>query len=218
MGRKAVLLPAEIGMPTIANAEVNIPKQSTTRADVLDWNIRGRLRNKQLVRENAWLQMKGYYDAKVRGVSFRPGDFVYRAKRDAKPIAEDNRISWDSGRDPTRLRSKLEMEHSSCVSWWGELPRTWEYLQISKNAIFRGVLIVVGICTNTEYYCLAFTTLLPLASLWRVALLSSSESPSQVQRIKDVTLESGNDRNLQLRHRPAEKVISLGLRPSVGIA
>ncbi|GKF02194.1 reverse transcriptase domain-containing protein [Tanacetum coccineum] len=25
------------------------------------------------------LKMKGYYDAKVRGVSFRPGDFVYRA-------------------------------------------------------------------------------------------------------------------------------------------
>nr|GFD31987.1 reverse transcriptase domain-containing protein [Tanacetum cinerariifolium] len=23
--------------------------------------------------------MKGYHDAKVRGVSFRPGDFVYRA-------------------------------------------------------------------------------------------------------------------------------------------
>nr|GFD53941.1 reverse transcriptase domain-containing protein [Tanacetum cinerariifolium] len=24
-------------------------------------------------------KMKGYHDAKVRGVSFRPGDFVYRA-------------------------------------------------------------------------------------------------------------------------------------------
>nr|GFC45861.1 reverse transcriptase domain-containing protein [Tanacetum cinerariifolium] len=44
------VIPAKIGMPTIR----------TTKA-------------------KAKSKMKGYYDAKVRGVSFRPGDFVYRA-------------------------------------------------------------------------------------------------------------------------------------------
>ncbi|GJW49881.1 hypothetical protein Tco_0091232 [Tanacetum coccineum] len=76
-GTKAVI-PTEIRMPTIRTAEVNIATNDDERR--IDLDILEERREQAAIREEkAKLQMKGYYDAKVRGVSFRPGDFVYRA-------------------------------------------------------------------------------------------------------------------------------------------
>ncbi|GJZ89188.1 hypothetical protein Tco_0660970 [Tanacetum coccineum] len=76
-GTEAVI-PAEIGMPTIRTAEVNIATNDDERR--IDLDILEERREQAAIREEKTkLKMKGYYDAKVRGVSFRPGDFVYRA-------------------------------------------------------------------------------------------------------------------------------------------
>ncbi|GKG44259.1 hypothetical protein Tco_0485697, partial [Tanacetum coccineum] len=76
-GTEAVI-PAEIGMPTIRTAEVNIATNDDERR--IDLDILEERREQAAIREEKEkLQMKGYYDAKVQGVSFRPGDFVYRA-------------------------------------------------------------------------------------------------------------------------------------------
>nr|GFB40151.1 reverse transcriptase domain-containing protein [Tanacetum cinerariifolium] len=53
-------------------------------------------------------KMKGYYDAKVRGVSFRPGDFVYRANAQATQKMQENLDQ--SGKDPMSSR------------WWTRVP------------------------------------------------------------------------------------------------
>ncbi|GJS25325.1 reverse transcriptase domain-containing protein [Tanacetum coccineum] len=76
-GTKAII-PAEIRMPTIRTAEVNIATNDDERRIDLDI-LEERREHAAIHEEKAKLQMKGYYDAKVRGVSFRPGEFVYRA-------------------------------------------------------------------------------------------------------------------------------------------
>ncbi|GJY31435.1 reverse transcriptase domain-containing protein [Tanacetum coccineum] len=98
-----------------------------------DWREQAAIRE-----EKAKLKMKAYYDAKVRGVSFRPGDFVYRAN-DASH-AEDTGSWGPSGKDPTRLRKHLEKERTSCVTWMGMSCPARGISAISRNAIFSEVL------------------------------------------------------------------------------
>nr|GFB03512.1 reverse transcriptase domain-containing protein [Tanacetum cinerariifolium] len=76
-GTEAVI-PAKIGMPTIRTAEVNVTTNDDERR--IDLDILEERRERAAICEaKAKSKMKGYYDAKVRGVSFRPGDFVYHA-------------------------------------------------------------------------------------------------------------------------------------------
>ncbi|GJX24080.1 reverse transcriptase domain-containing protein [Tanacetum coccineum] len=94
-GTEAVI-PAEIRMPTIRTAEVNIATNDDERR--IDLDILEERREQAAIREEkAKLQMKGYYDAKVRGVSFRPGDFVYRAN-DREPAAVTGKLVPKCGR------------------------------------------------------------------------------------------------------------------------
>nr|GFC79291.1 reverse transcriptase domain-containing protein [Tanacetum cinerariifolium] len=72
------VIPAEIRMPTICTAEVNVATNDDERRIYLDL-LKERRERTAICEEKAKSKMKGYYDAKVRGVSFRPGDFVYRA-------------------------------------------------------------------------------------------------------------------------------------------
>ncbi|GKA57502.1 reverse transcriptase domain-containing protein [Tanacetum coccineum] len=58
-------------------------------------HIGGKAATKRIREEKAKLKMKGYYDAKVRGVSFRPGDFVYRANDASHAEGEEEQGSWD---------------------------------------------------------------------------------------------------------------------------
>nr|GEV63683.1 reverse transcriptase domain-containing protein [Tanacetum cinerariifolium] len=71
------LIPTEIGMPTLRNAEVDMAKNNEALGISLDL-----LEEK---REQATIQearnkakMEGYYNARVRSTNFRPRDFVYR--------------------------------------------------------------------------------------------------------------------------------------------
>nr|GEX65243.1 hypothetical protein [Tanacetum cinerariifolium] len=57
------------------------------------------------------LKMKKYYNARVRGVTFRTGDFVYRSN-DASHVV-DGRSLVRSGKDLMRSRKHWEMEHTS---------------------------------------------------------------------------------------------------------
>nr|GFB78272.1 reverse transcriptase domain-containing protein [Tanacetum cinerariifolium] len=76
-GTEAVI-PAEIRMPTIRTAEINVATNDDERRKDLDL-LKERRERAAICEAKAKSKMKGYYDAKVRGVSFRPGDFVYRA-------------------------------------------------------------------------------------------------------------------------------------------
>ncbi|GJR55170.1 reverse transcriptase domain-containing protein [Tanacetum coccineum] len=135
-GTEAVI-PAEIGMPTIRTAEVNITTNDDERR--IDLDILEERREQAAIREEkAKLKMKAYYDAKVRGVSFRPGDFVYRAN-DASHAEDTGKLGpkWEG---PYEVTEDLEKERTSCVTWMGVSCPARGISAISRNAIFSEVL------------------------------------------------------------------------------
>nr|GFA29815.1 reverse transcriptase domain-containing protein [Tanacetum cinerariifolium] len=72
-----VMIPAEIGMPTLRTAEVDIVKNDKALGISLDLLEEKREQDAiQEARNKA--KMEGYYNVRVRSTSFRPGDFVYQ--------------------------------------------------------------------------------------------------------------------------------------------
>nr|GEW79686.1 reverse transcriptase domain-containing protein [Tanacetum cinerariifolium] len=76
-GTEAVI-PAEIGMPTYRTAAVNVVYNDDELR--LNLDLLEERRERAAIREaKAKLKMIKYYNARVRGVTFRQGDFVYRS-------------------------------------------------------------------------------------------------------------------------------------------
>ncbi|GJT62896.1 hypothetical protein Tco_1006429 [Tanacetum coccineum] len=75
--------------------------------------------------------MKGYYEAKVRGISFRPGDFVYRANHAS--LAEDTRKLGPKWEGPYEVTEALGKGAYKLRDMDGrELPRTWNICNLKK--------------------------------------------------------------------------------------
>nr|GEW77853.1 reverse transcriptase domain-containing protein [Tanacetum cinerariifolium] len=73
-----VVIPVEIGMPTYRTAAVNIVYNNEELR--LNLELPEERRERSAISEaRAKLKMTKYYNARVRGVTFRPGDFVYRS-------------------------------------------------------------------------------------------------------------------------------------------
>nr|GEY99167.1 reverse transcriptase domain-containing protein [Tanacetum cinerariifolium] len=71
------LIPAEIGMPTLRTAEVDMAKNNEALGINLD--LLEEKREQAAIQEaKNKAKMKGYYNARVRSTNFRTGDFVYR--------------------------------------------------------------------------------------------------------------------------------------------
>ncbi|GKD35475.1 reverse transcriptase domain-containing protein [Tanacetum coccineum] len=114
-GTEAVI-PAEIG--------INIATNEDERR--IDLDILEERREQAAIRtEKAKLQMKGYYDAKVRGVSFRPGDFVYRAN-DASHAEDTGKLGpkWEGPYEVTEALGKGAYKLRDMDG--RELPCTWK--------------------------------------------------------------------------------------------
>ncbi|GKA96500.1 reverse transcriptase domain-containing protein [Tanacetum coccineum] len=128
-GTEAVI-PAEIGMPTIRTAEVNIATNDDERRIDLDI-LEERREQAAIQEEKAKLQMKGYYDAKVRGVSFRPGDFVYRAN-DASHAEDTGKLrpKWEGPYEVTEALGKGAYKLRDMDG--RALPRTWNICNLKK--------------------------------------------------------------------------------------
>ncbi|GKA41028.1 reverse transcriptase domain-containing protein, partial [Tanacetum coccineum] len=75
-GTEAVI-PAEIGMPTLRTAEVDVVRNDEALEINLD--LLEERREQAAIREaKSKRKMEKYYNAKVRSTSFKPGDLVYR--------------------------------------------------------------------------------------------------------------------------------------------
>nr|GEU69452.1 hypothetical protein [Tanacetum cinerariifolium] len=75
-GTKAVI-PAETGMPTLRTTEVDVNKNNEALGISLD--LLEEKREQDAIQEaRSKARMEGYYNARVRSISFRPGDLVYR--------------------------------------------------------------------------------------------------------------------------------------------
>nr|GEZ50836.1 reverse transcriptase domain-containing protein [Tanacetum cinerariifolium] len=75
--------------------------------------------------------MKKYYNARVRGVTFRPGDFVYRSN-DASHAVDGGKLGskWEGTYDVTKVLGdgayKLRFADGTV------LPRTWNVANLKK--------------------------------------------------------------------------------------
>ncbi|GJW98735.1 reverse transcriptase domain-containing protein [Tanacetum coccineum] len=88
------------GTEAVISAEIGMPTYRITTVDVMhnDDELRLNLdlieerRERAAIREaQAKLKMKRYYDARVKNVAFRPGDFVYRSN-DASHAVEGGKL------------------------------------------------------------------------------------------------------------------------------
>ncbi|GKB45417.1 reverse transcriptase domain-containing protein [Tanacetum coccineum] len=81
-----VVIPAEIGMPTYRTVTVDVvhnDKELRLNLDLLE----EKRERTTICEAKAKRKMTKYYNARVRGVTFRPGDFVYRSNDASHAVA-----------------------------------------------------------------------------------------------------------------------------------
>nr|GEY76257.1 reverse transcriptase domain-containing protein [Tanacetum cinerariifolium] len=128
-GTKAVI-PTEIGMPTYRTAAVNVVNN--------DEELRLNLDLLEECRERAAIceaksksKMMKYYNARVRDVAFRPGDFVYRSNDTSHAVAGGKLgPKWEG---PYELTEALGNGAYKLRSMDGTiLPRTWNVANLKR--------------------------------------------------------------------------------------
>ncbi|GJV53942.1 reverse transcriptase domain-containing protein [Tanacetum coccineum] len=105
-GTKAVIL-AEIGMPTYRTAVVDAvhnDKELRLNLDLLE----ERRECTAIHEAKAKLKMTKYYNAKVRGVTFRPGDFVYHSN-EASHAMDGGKLGpkWEGPYEVTEVKNLI---------------------------------------------------------------------------------------------------------------
>ncbi|GKD02644.1 hypothetical protein Tco_1177618 [Tanacetum coccineum] len=128
-GTKAVI-PAEIGMPTLRTAEVDMVQNDEAleiNLDLLEERIeQGAIRE---AKSNA--KMEKYYNSKVRNTSFKPGDLMYRSN-EASHAKESRKLSlkWEG---PYEVTEALGNRAYKLRDRNGKLlPRTWNIRNLIK--------------------------------------------------------------------------------------
>nr|GEW55437.1 reverse transcriptase domain-containing protein [Tanacetum cinerariifolium] len=104
-GTEAVI-PAEIGMPTLRTAEVDVTKNNKALGISLD--LLEEKREQAAIQESRnKAKMKGYYNARFRSTSFRPENFVYR-NNEASHAKNEGKIEpkWEGPYEVTEALGK----------------------------------------------------------------------------------------------------------------
>nr|GEW35090.1 reverse transcriptase domain-containing protein [Tanacetum cinerariifolium] len=128
-GTEAVI-PAEIGMPTYRTAAVDVVNNDEELR--LNLDLLEERRELATVREaNSKSKMMKYYNARVRGMAFKPGDFVYRSN-DASHAAAGGKLGpkWEGPYEVTEALGngayKLRSTNGTV------LPRTWDVTNLKR--------------------------------------------------------------------------------------
>ncbi|GKA28988.1 reverse transcriptase domain-containing protein [Tanacetum coccineum] len=128
-GTKAVI-PAEIGMPTLRTMEVDPTKNNEALEINLDLIEEKR---EQAVSQEAKskTKMEKYYNSWVRGMSFKPGDMVYRSN-DASHARDGGKLGpkWEGPYEVAVSLGKGAYKLKDCKG--NELPRTWNICNLKK--------------------------------------------------------------------------------------
>ncbi|GJY87025.1 reverse transcriptase domain-containing protein [Tanacetum coccineum] len=128
-GTEAVI-PAEIGMPTLRTAEVDLIKNDEALEINLDL-IEEKRKQAAIQEAKSKAKMEKYYDSKVRSTSFRPGDMVYRSN-DASHAKGGGKLGpkWEG---PYQVTESLGKGAYKLKDHKGnELPRTWNICNLKK--------------------------------------------------------------------------------------
>ncbi|GJR64122.1 reverse transcriptase domain-containing protein [Tanacetum coccineum] len=95
-GTKAVI-PAEIGMPTLRTVEVDVVRNDEA-LEASNLDLLKERREQAAIREaKSKRKMEKYYNAKVYGISFKPGDLVYR-NNDTSHVEQGGKAGSQMGR------------------------------------------------------------------------------------------------------------------------
>nr|GEX38904.1 reverse transcriptase domain-containing protein [Tanacetum cinerariifolium] len=108
--KSRLVIPTEIGIPTYRTAAVDVvnnDEELRLNLDLLkEWRERA-----AICEAKGKSKMTKYYNARVRGVTFKPGDFVYR-NNDASHAVAGGKLGpkWEG---PYEVTEALGMEHTS---------------------------------------------------------------------------------------------------------
>nr|GEZ38661.1 reverse transcriptase domain-containing protein [Tanacetum cinerariifolium] len=125
-----VVIPAEIGMPTYCIASVDVvnnDKELRLNLDLLE----ERREHAAICEARAKSKMMKYYNSRVRGVAFKPGDFVYRNIDASHAVAGGKLgLKWEG---PYEVTEALGNGAYKLRSTDGTvLPRTWNVTNLKR--------------------------------------------------------------------------------------
>ncbi|GJZ79577.1 reverse transcriptase domain-containing protein [Tanacetum coccineum] len=128
-GTEAVI-PAEIGMPTLRTMEVDPTKNDEALEVNLDL-IEEKREQAAIQEAKSKTKMEKYYNSRVRGTSFRPGDMVYRSN-DASHARDGGKLGpkWEGPYEVAESLGKGAYKLKDCKG--NELPRTWNICNLKK--------------------------------------------------------------------------------------
>ncbi|GJW02463.1 reverse transcriptase domain-containing protein [Tanacetum coccineum] len=133
-GTEAVI-PAEIGMPTLRIAEVDLVQNDEALEINLD--LLEERRDQATIREaKSKAKMERYYNSKVRSTSFKPGDLVYR-NNDAIRAEDTGKLGpkWEGPYEVTEALGKGAYKLRDRDG--KQLPRTWNISNLKKCYIHK---------------------------------------------------------------------------------
>ncbi|GJR01439.1 reverse transcriptase domain-containing protein [Tanacetum coccineum] len=128
-GTEAVI-PTEIGMPTLRTAEIDLIKNDEALEINLDL-IEEKREQAAIQEAKSKAKMEKYYNSKVRGTSFKPGDMVYR-NNDASHAKDGGKLGpkWEGPYKVTESLGRGAYKLKDCQG--NELPRTWNICNLKK--------------------------------------------------------------------------------------
>ncbi|GJZ44062.1 hypothetical protein Tco_0591317 [Tanacetum coccineum] len=133
--RTETVIPAEIGMPTIRTAEVDLVQNNEALEINLD--LLEERREEAAIREaKSKAKMEKYYNAKVRNTSFKPGDLVYR-NNDASRAEDTGKLGpkWEGPYEVTEALGKGAYKLRDRDR--KQLPRTWNISNLKKCYVHK---------------------------------------------------------------------------------
>ncbi|GJS26155.1 reverse transcriptase domain-containing protein, partial [Tanacetum coccineum] len=128
-GTEAVI-PAEIGMPTLRTAEIDPAKNNEALEINLDL-IEERREQAAIQEAKSKKKMEKYYNSRVRGTSFKPGDMVYRSN-EASHARDEGKLGpkWEGPYEVKESLGKGAYKLKDCKG--NEMPRTWNICNLKK--------------------------------------------------------------------------------------
>ncbi|GJX36170.1 reverse transcriptase domain-containing protein [Tanacetum coccineum] len=124
------VIPAEIGMPTLRTMEVDPTKNDEALEVNLDL-IEEKREQAAIQEAKSKTKMEKYYNSRVRGTSFRPGDMVYRSN-DASHARDGGKLGpkWEGPYEVAESLGKGAYKLKDCKG--NKLPRTWNICNLKK--------------------------------------------------------------------------------------
>ncbi|GKB01233.1 reverse transcriptase domain-containing protein [Tanacetum coccineum] len=124
------VIPTEIGMPTLRTAEIDQAKNNEALGINLDL-IEERREQAAIQEAKSKKKMEKYYNSRVRGTSFKPGDMVYRSN-EASHAKDEGKLGpkWEG---PYEVKESLGKGAYKLKDRKGnEMPRTWNICNLKK--------------------------------------------------------------------------------------